>query len=97
MKLVGRLSAKKSLTGSISIGQTLRGMLSGKSSLIGKLTIPQILGTMYEGQYVVDPLAKENVVLDTKEKFMANDVVVNKVPYFETSNEKGTTVYIAEV
>lgn len=57
--------------------------------------IQTISGNHYEGVYEVTPLADFEVVLETQGLFMDNDVTVNKIPYFETSNEAGgTTVYI---
>ena len=51
----------------------------------------------YEGPYVVTPLAHNPVILATKDKLMADDVTVLKVPYYETSNiYGGNTVFIAE-
>lgn len=52
-------------------------------------------GKPYEGDYEVVPKAFEPVVLPTKNKLLADDVTVTKVPYYEVSNETGTTVYIA--
>lgn len=52
-------------------------------------------GEAYEGDYEVVPKAFEPVVLPTKNKLLADDVTVTKVPYYEVSNETGTTVYIA--
>lgn len=49
----------------------------------------------YTGDYVVIPLADEAVVLDTNGKMMTDDVTVQQVPYFETTNPTGKTVYIA--
>lgn len=51
----------------------------------------------YEGEYMVTPKANEAVVLPTQHKTLTEDVTIQKVPYFETSNDHGTTVYIAEV
>lgn len=50
---------------------------------------------MYDGVYNVTPsqYAQE---LQTSHKMMERNVVVEKIPYFETSNEHGTTVYIGE-
>lgn len=53
-------------------------------------------GVPYTGEYTVTPKAHEQTVLQTKRKLMLNDVTVLEVPYFETSNISGTTVYIAE-
>lgn len=50
----------------------------------------------YDGTYEVTPLADESTTLLTAQKFMDSNVVVNKVPYYETSNtDGGETVYIA--
>ena len=48
----------------------------------------------YEGDYIVTPRAHEEVVLDTDNKLMTDDVTVLEIPYYETSNLSGTTVYI---
>ena len=52
-------------------------------------------GEPYSGEYVVIPKAEDAVVLPTTNKILYDDVTVTKVPYFETSNTSGTTVYIA--
>lgn len=49
----------------------------------------------YAGEYVVIPKAHDSTVLETKDKVMDDNVTVQEVPYYETSNEQGTTVYIA--
>lgn len=49
----------------------------------------------YGGEYVVIPKANENQVLLTQNKILSENVTVTKVPYFETSNIYGDTVYIA--
>lgn len=52
---------------------------------------------LYEGEYDVVPLAASEVVLPTKNKLCTDDITVNKIPRHETSNDYGTTFYIAEV
>lgn len=49
----------------------------------------------YTGPYTVTPLAENAVILPTRDKHMRDDVTVLKVPYFQTSNPYGDTVYIA--
>lgn len=49
----------------------------------------------YDGAYTVTPKAAEEQVLETRYKVMDDNVTVLKVPYWETSNTSGTTVYIA--
>lgn len=52
----------------------------------------------YEGEYIVTPLAFTDQELETKDKVLTDNVVVLKVPKYETSNVSGgKTVYIAEV
>lgn len=45
----------------------------------------------YQGEYVVTPKMFEGTVLPTKEKTMADDVIVLEVPFYEVSNETGGT------
>lgn len=52
-------------------------------------------GEPYRGDYVVTPKADTATTLSTKGKTMLDNVTVQKVPYYETSNDKGYTVYIA--
>lgn len=49
----------------------------------------------YDGAYVVTPRAHSEVVLETMGKTLGDDITVQEVPYYETSNTNGTTVYIA--
>lgn len=50
----------------------------------------------YEGEYVVDPNAHHEIVLDTKNKLCTDDITVNKIKTSETTNPYGVTFYIAE-
>lgn len=52
----------------------------------------------YDGEYEVTPLVNKETTLQTANKTMGRNVVVKRVPYFETSNDSdGETVYIGEV
>ncbi len=48
----------------------------------------------YKGPYDITP-ATTSQVMKTKNKRMTDDVLIRAVPYFETANESGHTVYIA--
>lgn len=48
----------------------------------------------YYGPTEVTPKVRESVELDTSNKVLLSDIVVNEIPYYETSNPKGTTVII---
>ena len=52
-------------------------------------------GDPYEGSYTITPLASQAVILPTTNKILRDDITVTKVPYYETSNLSGTTVFIA--
>lgn len=49
----------------------------------------------YDGSYTITPLANEDQVMETSGLLMTDDVTILQVPYFETTNTKGKTVYIA--
>lgn len=83
-------------TGHISGLCTLSGKLTCFGSLSGKLSAV-IDFNAYSGEYEVVPNAFNTQVLPTANKVLKKDIVVQKVPYFETSNNyDGVTVYIAE-
>lgn len=42
----------------------------------------------YTGEYTVTPSIEEQT-LQTQNKMMSNDVVVEEIPYYETSNQYG--------
>lgn len=87
------------LSGNLTSAGRLHGTLVGDHHKIqGTLTIPSTPGLeLYDGPYEVTPKAWEAQTLATKDKLMADDVTVFKVPYYETSNIfDGLTVFIAE-
>ncbi len=95
MKFTGTLEAA-SLTGSLSAIETLKGFLSSEQSLLtGKLTVPtEAAIEVYRGIYTVIPLPFQEQTLETANKKMLNDVVVKEIPYFQTANLTGDTIYI---
>lgn len=73
--------------------------IGGKPSIGFDLANVRIIATggspPYMGEYTVIPKANEPTVLETKGKRMTDDVTVTKIPYYETANPLGDTVYIA--
>lgn len=59
------------------------------------IIVQNLEGDKYEGEYIITPKADEDQVLPTRAKTMVDDLTVLRVPYFETSNIYGDTVYIA--
>lgn len=70
----------------VNIGQVLNSSGSGSGGS----------GETYTGAYTVTPQAGAQIVLETAGKVMSRNVTVLEVPYYETSNIDGTTVYIAQ-
>lgn len=61
-----------------------------------KVRVPTSGSDIYEGDYIVIPSAHKDIVLETTNKLMEDDVTVVQIPYYETSNVTGYTVYIAD-
>lgn len=92
----GTITIAGTLSGALSANASLSGALSGNGSLSGALSLGEgVVAPIYEGSYTVTPKAHTEQVLATDGKLMEDDVTVFEIPYFETSNLSGTTVYIA--
>ncbi len=51
----------------------------------------------YEGSYSVDPLAKAEIVLPTKDRNMTDDITIKKIRQLEVGNTAGgNTLIIGE-
>lgn len=84
--LIGLIQQAESMQGEVGTVQYCIGSISG--------VIPT---NTYTGQYNITPKAYNEQVLETANKLLLEDVIVKKVPYYETSNlYDGKTVYIAE-
>lgn len=51
---------------------------------------------VYHGTYEITPNAHAQIELNTEGKKLERNVVVDTIPYYETHNENGITVYIGE-
>lgn len=82
------------IIGSLSGGDEISGSLSETSDLNGDLA-HGFEAIDYDGEYVVTPKSTAQS-LETKFKTMGNNVTVAEIPYYETANISGTTVYIGD-
>lgn len=90
----GVLRTEDTLFGIVKSGGTIQGRLNAEGILIGEVGFPKCdYPEAYDGDYEVTPKVYLQT-LDTDDKYMREDVQVKAIPYFETSNESGTTVYI---
>lgn len=91
------IEALPALSGQLSCEGGLTGTLSTEGGLVGKLSIGVIDHDPYTGDYEVIPRAFDAQILPTANKLLKEDMVVLKIPYYETSNaQMGKTVYIAD-
>lgn len=73
---------------------SINAILTGEEGEIRGVISSYTTGTIYTGDYIVKPKANEEVVLDTSDKILTDDITVLEIPYYETSNVSGYTVYI---
>ena len=106
--LVGTIEQKDILKGTIdilpsniSVGQ-LKAVISNSVSLIGKINstdkLQGIISAIepvesYKADYIITPKV-DSQTMKTKNKKMEDNVTVLAIPYYETSNLMGKTVYI---
>lgn len=50
----------------------------------------------YTGTYEIIPKVEEEVVLNTRDKILKDNVTVHKVPFYEVHNDKGMTFIVGE-
>lgn len=85
---------RASLEGTVCAEAQLQGRIFGESEMTASVNVvTKTDAELYEGSYESTPSTQDQV-LDVGRKVMARDVVVKAIPYYETSNETGTTVYI---
>ncbi len=92
--------ANVSLHGSISANEQLSGSLSPVATLSGTISeaiVKPPAHPPYTGSYEVTPSVVGEQVLQTKDKYMTDDLVILEIPYSEVSNTTdGITVYIGK-
>lgn len=93
----GIVHSADTLSGRVESGGEIQGKVDSGGVVIGSVGFPKCqYAPIYDGVYDVIPKAYVMQTLDTNGKTMEDDVRVHEVPYYETSNLNGTTVYIAE-
>lgn len=94
--LTGLISPECTLSGKLSVTGGLSGELSVIGGLSGELSVmTEKKYDEYYGDYEVVPAAFNTQTLETANKVLRDDILVKEVPFFETSNDSGVTVYIA--
>lgn len=72
-------------------------IINGDSEVVGfDITTAPPTGEPYTGTYDITPLPYAAQELQTANKTLARNVIVAEIPYYETHNDHGLTVYIGE-
>lgn len=91
--LQGTVVAPVVLKGAINSCSFLKGKINPKNILQGNIIVPIEHYEEYKGEYSVTPKVSSQT-LHTQNLVMKNNLTILEIPYFETSNETGNTVYI---
>ena len=71
--------------------------LQPKAQIRSKVGIPEIVEPqvdIYDGPTTVVPSSYFDQELYTKDKLVKSDITVKKIPFYETTNDTGKTIYI---
>lgn len=95
LKLKGKLiNDSINIKGKLETNSNIKGLINSANHLEGKIIAG---GTAvypdYEGTYDVIPKT-ESQTLNTQNKILREDMLIESIPYFETSNQYGNTIYI---
>lgn len=85
------------ITGALTNLLSLSGSLAKEYEITGNITLPVLRYTEedYQGEYFIIPLAEQQTILQTEGKRLYNNVTIDKIPYYQTTNlSGGYTVYI---
>lgn len=69
--------------------QSLSGNIITLPAISGQLSIGKTDYPIYRGVYQITPLVGLDIILQTSNKLMQQDVIVNEIPYYQTSNLSG--------
>ena len=92
--LCGTINSIPKITGTISGGRAgnLIGQLQSQGTITGIINISDGIPE-YQGGYIITPKIHAQL-LNTKDRILKDNISVLEIPYYETSNLTGKTVYI---
>ena len=96
-RLSGLVNSPEGIFGKINPHPSLSGIVNKEQQMSAVVGIYEGMNPeKYDGDYVFNPKTDSEQTIDTEHKFLTRDIIVNKIPYFETANLTGTTVYIGD-
>lgn len=95
LKLKGKLiNDSIGIKGKLESNSNIRGLIHNANILRGKIISGSVpIYPDYEGSYDITPKSTSQT-LNTENKVLRQDMLVESIPYYETSNEYGKTIYI---
>lgn len=92
--LTGILRIDNNMAGVLSDTQSLKGVIKENTNIVYETNLDNSSSyPSYDGSYDIIPRVDEQT-LETKNKVLRDDVLVESIPYYQTSNPYGNTVYI---
>lgn len=93
---VGAIAPSEEMYAEMESEGHLVGDLVGESVMQGEVVIGNCIeAPPYKGDYVITPKVDAQT-MQTRARYMLDDVTVKAIPYYETANTYGTTIYIGE-
>lgn len=79
------------LTGEIISTYSISSNISNTFSISGNLSTTALTPTYpyYQGVYQVSPIPELDIILETSNKILQDDIIIKEIPYYETTNESG--------
>lgn len=85
------------ITAHIGKPPTIKEKITGRDAIaagFGTVVVNHTEGERYTGNYEITPKVDETQTLQTRNKVMSDDVTIFQIPFFQTSNLYGDTIYI---
>ena len=93
-KITGNVSSTININGLLSNNNNLNSNIQSNSNISAKLSVGGSGSYLdYSGSYDIIP-NQQDQTLQTQNKILRENMLVEKIPYYETSNDYGKTVYI---
>lgn len=91
--MIGTLEDTNNISGSLNTNLNIVGSLNSINNIIGNIGIGGVEYPDYSGEYEITPQV-ESQTLQTKNRILRENMQVKEIPYYETSNLYGETIYI---
>ena len=80
--LEGKITSLQSILGNVSNSLMISGSVSPGNVATNKFPF-------YQGSYIVTPVASLDLLLETENKVLQDNIIVNRIPYSQVSNLSG--------